>query len=97
MVISLSGQNGTKIFLPEYEAKLTSALGTAELAVLLKNGKPVLVVSDVFLTEEEIWDKIRPVIDEYPRGQQISEIILLSTPIPRTATGKIQRYRINLH
>jgi long-subunit acyl-CoA synthetase (AMP-forming) len=89
-------EDGTKIFLPEYEAKLSASLGTAELAVVLKNRKPVLVVSDDTLTEEEIRRKIRPVIDEYPRGQQITEIILRSAPIPRTATGKIQRYRINL-
>ncbi|MBO6092048.1 MAG: acyl--CoA ligase [Oscillospiraceae bacterium] len=89
--------DGTKIFLPEYEAKLSSVLGTAELAVLLKSGRPVLVVSDDMLTEEEIRRKIRPILDEYPRGQQITEIILRSAPIPRTATGKIQRYRINLH
>lgn len=89
-------EDGTKIFLPEYEAKLSASLGTAELAVVLKNSKPVLVVSDVTLTVEEIRRKIRPVIDEYPRGQQITEIILRSAPIPRTATGKIQRYRINL-
>ena len=89
--------DGTKIFLPEYEAKLSSVLGTAELAVLLKSGRPVLVISDDMLTKEEIRRKIRPILDEYPRGQQITEIILRSAPIPRTATGKIQRYRINLH
>ena len=89
-------QDGTKIFLPEYEAKLSSALGTAELAVLLKNNRPVLVVSDDSLTENEIRRKIRPVLDDYPRGQQITEIILRSAPIPRTATGKIQRYKINV-
>ena len=89
-------QDGTKIFLPEYEAKLSSALGTAELAVLLKNNRPVLVVSDDTLTEDEIRRKIRPVTDEYPRGQQITEIFLRSAPIPRTATGKIQRYKINV-
>ena len=89
--------DGTKIFLPEYEAKLSSVLGTAELAVLLKSGRPVLVVSDDMLTEGEIRRKIHPILDEYPRGQQITEIILRSAPIPRTATGKIQRYRINLH
>ena len=82
--------------MPEYEAKLSASLGTSELAVVLKNSRPVLVVSDDTLTEEEIRRKIRPVIDEYPRGQQITEIILRPAPIPRTATGKIQRYRINL-
>ena len=90
-------QDGTKIFLPEYEARLSKALGTSELAVVLKNSRPVLVVSSETLTEEEIRRKIRPVTDDYPRGQQITEIILRSSPIPRTATGKIQRYKLNLN
>ena len=64
--------------------------------MLLKNNRPVLVVSDDTLTEDEIRRKIRPVTDEYPRGQQITEIFLRSAPIPRTATGKIQRYKINV-
>ena len=89
-------QDGTKIFLPEYEAKLSTALGTAELAVLLKNNRPVLIVNDDTLTENEILRKIRPILDDYPRGQQITEIFLSASPIPRTATGKIQRYKINI-
>ena len=89
--------DGTKIFLPEYEGKLARALGTAELAVMLDHGRPVLVVSEPALTEEMIRQKIRPVMDETPRGQQITGIILRNAPIPRTATGKIQRYKINIH
>jgi len=47
--------------------------------------------------EEAVRKKIPPVMDEYPRGQQIAGIVFRSTPLPRTATGKIQRYKINVN
>ena len=38
--------DGTKIFLPEYEAGLMECLGNPELAVALRNDRPVLVYVD---------------------------------------------------
>ena len=89
--------SGTKIFLPEYESRLAAALGTTELAVVLKDGRPMLVLCGEAEEEEAVRKKIRPVMDEYPRGQQIAGIVFRSTPLPRTATGKIQRYKINVN
>ena len=89
--------SGTKIFLPEYESRLAFALGTTELAVVLKDGRPMLVLCGEAEEEEAVRKKIRPVMDEYPRGQQIAGIVFRSTPLPRTATGKIQRYKINVN
>ena len=89
--------SGTKIFLPEYESRLAAALGTTELAVVLKDGRPMLVLCGEAEEEETVRKKIRPVMDEYPRGQQIAGIVFRSTPLPRTATGKIQRYKINVN
>ncbi len=84
--------DGTKLFLPEYEGALAQALGTAELAVTLRDGRPVLVLcgSDKKAAE----DALRPVMARLPRGQQLADIILTDKPLPRTATGKIQRWGI---
>ena len=89
-------QDGTKIFLPEYEEALADVLGTKELAVVLRGGKPVLVVSGCSLTKDEILKAVRPVLETYPRGQQISDVVFRDAPLPRTATGKIQRYKITV-
>ena len=88
--------DGTKIYLPEMEGRLSSLLDTQELAVALKGGRPILVIYAPENTEAEIRKAIRPLTDELPRGQQITEIILRATPLPRTATGKIQRYKIHI-
>ena len=84
--------DGTKLFLPEYEAALSAALGTAELAVTLRGGRPVLVLcgSDKKAAEAAL----RPVMARLPRGQQLADIVLTDKPLPRTATGKIQRWSI---
>ena len=89
-------QDGTKIFLPEYEAALAAALGTKEIAVLLSDSRPVLVIGECRMNENAVWQAIKPVLENYPRGQQISKVILRDSPLPRTATGKIQRYKITV-
>ncbi len=85
--------DGTKIFLPEYEAEIISALGYNEIAVTLKGSRPVLIYSG----DAEIADlsrRLRPVMAQYPRGQQIAEIFIVTDPLPRTATGKIKRWEL---
>ena len=50
------------------------ALGSTEIAVTLKNGRPVLVFSGGG-DSDEISLKLRELMRELPRGQQITEII----------------------
>ena len=85
--------DGTKLYLPEYEAQLMQALGHTELALILRNGRPVLVFSGEG-EEAEILQKLRPVTEGRPRGQQIAGVIVVKEPLPRTATGKIKRWEL---
>ena len=85
--------DGTKIYLPEYESALMQTLEHTDLAVTLLDDRPVLIYSgegDMYT----IAEKIRPVIAELPRGQQIAKIIVTDEPLPRTATGKIKRWEL---
>lgn len=86
--------DGTKLFLPEYEADLSRALGTRELALTLRNGRPVLVLSGPEQDKGEIIRRLSHVIAERPRGQQIRDILFVPGPLPRTVTGKIQRWAL---
>ena len=94
--------DGTKIFLPEYEEKLRMVLPDTEFAVIEKEQLPVLVVrvpsaGSVSASEairKEIQKRIAPVMIQYPRGQQIRDLYIVTEPLPRTPTGKICRWEI---
>ena len=86
--------DGTKIFLPEYEAEIGAVLGTAELAVVLRDGRPVLVLSGAEEPKEVLLQKLAGVLSGRARGQQLTDIIILGEPLPRTATGKLRRWAI---
>ena len=90
--------DGTKIFLPEYEADIAAALAEGgqnapEAAADLKNGRPVLILSGP-ADREAIIKKLQPLMETLPRGQQITDVIILDEPLPRTATGKLKRWEI---
>ena len=85
--------DGTKLFLPEYEADLASALGHTELAVTLREGRPVLIYSGE-ADKADLNRRLRPVMERLPRGQQLADILIVSDPLPRTATGKIKRWEL---
>lgn len=85
--------DGTKLYLPEYEARLMQALGHTELAVILQNSCPVLVYSGEG-EADELLRRLRPAMETLPRGQQLAGAIVVNEPLPRTATGKIKRWEL---
>ena len=85
--------DGTKLFLPEYEAEIAAALGLAEIAVILREGRPFLIVCGEG-EEKALLEKLRAVQAARPRGQQLSGIQFVAEPLPRTATGKIKRWEL---
>ena len=98
--------DGTKIFLPEYEARIAAVLAGRDFAVLEKDGKPALLLVDPGLSGEaeespaascaraEIQTLLRSVMAALPRGQQLGSILFTGRPLPRTATGKVKRWEL---
>ena len=91
---SLVLTDGTKIFLPEYEARIASALPGRDFAVTLLEGRPVLVLTGEEAQRQTVNNALKNVISALPRGQQPGKIIFTAEPLPRTATGKIQRWEL---
>ena len=93
--------DGTKIYLPEYEGQLAAELGHTELAVILKDSRPVLICqaepdpdTDPAERKAALLKRLSPLMKTLPRGQQITDILFTDTPLPRTTTGKIKRYEL---
>ena len=86
--------NGTKIFLPEYEMEIMKILKNQDLAVILKNHKPVLVLNGLKETKEKTMERLSEVMKKMPRSHQITDIIDLGHELQRTATGKLKRWEI---
>ena len=72
-------------------------LGTTDLAVVLRDDRPVLVLEGEdaeSAARDEVWKKLRPMMEQLPRGQQLTDIIFTEEPLPRTASGKIKRWEL---
>lgn len=86
--------DGTKIFLPEYEARIRETLGNDEVCAVLRNRKPVLVLGKTGMSPEEVSEALRETMKEVPRGHRFTDVIILDHELPRTATGKIRRWEV---
>ena len=86
--------DGSKLFLPEYEYELGKVLGQdADFAVITdKQNKVVLAIDK----PKEVEERIANFNQGYPRSHRIAKIIYVDKPLPRTKTGKIMRYAIDI-
>lgn len=84
---------GTKIFLPEYERQISEELGISDMAVVLRRGMPVLVLDDLKNeTRDAVMSRLRDVMATWQNDQRLADVIELGHELPRTATGKVQRW-----
>ena len=86
--------SGTKIFLPDYEAAIRDTLTTDEVAVVLANGKPVLVTAEELGSRDEVLARLSDLMARQPRSSQLIDVRVLGHKLPRTATGKVKRWEI---
>lgn len=86
--------DGTKLYLPEYEGAIAKALGVPNLCVVLEDRGPVLILEGPEQEKGPLWVKLKPLMAERPRGQQLRDIVFYGGPLPRTASGKIMRWAV---
>ena len=84
--------DGTKLYLPEYEARLRAALPDREFAVLALDGSPVLWLRGEPEEREAVTAALAPLMRELPLSRRLKRVLLDPAPLPRTASGKIQRW-----
>ena len=86
--------DGTKIYLPEYEQRVSAVIPGRDFALVMKNGRLTLVVRGSDTEKEAILRALDPVTVLYPPNQQIKAVQLADGPLPRTATGKLMRWKL---
>ena len=88
--------NGTKVFLPEYEAAVSKALGERDVAVMLDQDMLTLVCGQLVggLSDREVMETIGPTMAAYPPGSRIARIARFGRALPRTAAGDVERWKI---
>lgn len=86
-------ENGEKVFCPEAEEKLKDMLGY-DLALTLSHGILTLIVC----APQSDYDTIAAKLSEYnkqqPLGKKILGLQLRRQSLPRTSTGKVQRWKL---
>jgi long-subunit acyl-CoA synthetase (AMP-forming) len=85
--------DGKKLFCPEYESILTKGLGTDELAIILMDGRPKLVVSNQ-ADKDKVNEAVNSLNMSLSRSLKITDVIYINKKLPRTITGKLKRYLI---
>ncbi|MGN0059814.1 MAG: class I adenylate-forming enzyme family protein [Coriobacteriales bacterium] len=93
--------SGVKLHLPSCEQRLREEFGQDDLAVVVSEGVPVLVCGAFSPTGQEGgWDvaeltrKLRGMRLSEGRDARIAHVVELGHPLPRTAGGDIQRWKI---
>ncbi len=92
----LALDDGTKMFLPEHEAKLRALLGLEDIALLQDASHHVVLAVGKGVPSQEIEEKVERYNDGLSRGQKIVSVKYLEGPLPRNSAGKIKRYQIKL-
>ena len=88
--------NGTKVFVPEYEAAVARALEERDIAVLPHQGKLTLACGQLAhdRTDRELMDMAAKATSAYPPGSRIVQLVRLGHALARTAAGDIERWKI---
>lgn len=89
-------ENGTKIYIPDCEAELAVFLKADEFAVFQKGMRAA--VCCYFKAGAPDKNTLENILSDFndtqPFDKQIARIFISASPLPKTATGKIQRWQL---
>ena len=89
-------ENGTKIYLAEWETDLRNALGIDDIALNMKDGCVTLFVGDKDgdIDIDVVKEKVSAFNKTKSFDQQIADVCVLPHALEKTATGKIKRWTL---
>jgi len=86
--------NGEKIYCTDAEAELSRRM-KGESALTIVDGKITLIVSSMDRTLEQLWPQVDEWNKDQPMGQRIAQLYVTEDKLPKTATGKLQRWKLH--
>lgn len=89
-------ENGTKIYLAEWETELQKALNIDDIALAQKNGVVTLFVGDKDgnIDKDDVKNKVNEFNKTKSFDRQIGDVCIMPHALERTATGKIKRWAL---
>jgi hypothetical protein len=84
--------NGEKVFLPEAEQQLNDRLGD-EVALLLV-GDALTAVAGHNMDPETVRQAVDQFNEKQPISRRVMNIRIIEGSLPRTATGKLKRWKL---
>ena len=84
--------DGTKIFVPEYENNLAKALYPENDFAIIQDDHLRIVL--YIYTNNDVQKQVDAFNDNLPRGNRISRIVYAKEKLPRTKTNKVKKYMI---
>ena len=89
-------ENGTKIYLAEWEEELQKALNIDDIALAQKDGVVTLFVGDKDgnIDEDDVKNKVNEFNKTKSFDRQIGDVRIMPHALERTATGKIKRWAL---
>ncbi len=89
-------ENGTKIYLAEWEAELQKALNIDDIALAQKDGAVTLFVGDKDgnIDKDDVKNKVNEFNKTKSFDRQIGDVCIMPHALERTATGKIKRWAL---
>jgi long-subunit acyl-CoA synthetase (AMP-forming) len=89
-------ENGTKIYLAEWEAELQKALNIDDIALAQKDGVVTLFVGDKDgnIDKDDVKNKVNEFNKTKSFDRQIGDVCIMPHALERTATGKIKRWAL---
>ena len=89
-------ENGTKIYLAEWEAELQKALNIDDIALAQKDGAVTLFVGDKDgnIDKDDVKNKVNEFNKTKSFDRQIGDVRIMPHALERTATGKIKRWAL---
>ena len=89
-------ENGTKIYLAEWETELQKALNIDDIALAQKDGVVTLFVGDKDgnIDKDDVKNKVNEFNKTKSFDRQIGDVRIMPHALERTATGKIKRWAL---